>query len=117
MKTKPLKDFSNKKVRTVISSMQTYRDTLTQPERDLFDLDFAKVVRFKKEAELDGMGMRQISLALKRTSIMLFKKFGASEMKERRQLLINIAHEVDIKRIIFQRDNGPKVNKKKELTA
>ncbi|MED4126512.1 hypothetical protein P4641_21505 [Halalkalibacterium halodurans] len=116
MMTKPLKDLNRAELEVILSAMRLQVRSLKEPERDLFTLDFKKVLEKGKNVELDGMGMKHIAYALRRKALMLTTLYGNEAHKAQKKLLYNLAYDITMKRIRFQQEHNP-LNKQKETPA
>lgn len=116
MITKPLKDLNRAELEVILSAMRLQVRTLKGAEKDLFSLDYQKVLKKGREVELDGMGMKHICYALRRKALMLTAVYGNEARKAQKKMLYNLAYKITMKRIRFQQEHNP-LNKHKETTA
>lgn len=104
MKALPLINMSDADIAQVEKAMKNYllNPKLKESDKRLFLLDYQRVVENKQNAELDGLGMRQIAKALKRRSNLLYA-LGTGARHERKRV-VNLAFDIDYSRIMFQMD-------------
>ncbi|PKG23928.1 hypothetical protein [Niallia nealsonii] len=103
----------NTQKQMVITAMEFHRSTLQGMNKKLFDIAFNKVNRMDEVLELDGMEMIYLTQSMNRYAKYLSKLGEIYESK----LYRAAAEGIEIIRIKFQMENGPKVKKEKAASA
>ncbi|UOE96053.1 hypothetical protein [Alkalihalobacillus sp. LMS39] len=117
MKTTALANCSHIEMSLIIEAMTMHSYSLSGFEKKLFDLDLDKVRSRKKKVELDGCGLKQIAIALRRKGITIHRLYGNKRYVEERKKCFNLAIDIDLIRIKFQQENGPKVKAQTAATV
>lgn len=95
------------------TAMRYHRQLLKDSRRQLFDIGYQKVNNSDVKVELDGMEMICIcqSLFIYAKSLTKHKKYAESKNYR------GIAQQLEVIRIQFQQENGPKIRKEKAASA
>ena len=95
------------------TAMQFKRSTLQGMNKKLFDIAFNKVNQMDHVVELDGMEMIYLAQSMNKYAKYLSKRGEIEKSK----LYRAAAEGIEIIRIKFQMENGPKVKKEKAASA
>ncbi|WP_100406645.1 hypothetical protein [Bacillus solitudinis] len=117
MKTQPLKQSNRAELALIIDAMRRYLFLVKRSSQRIILSDYVKIMKAGTEAELDGMGMKHISSALKAKAMDLQMRYGFNSTKQERKMMYNLAFNIEMKRIKFQQSFYLLHIKKEEPTA
>ncbi len=112
MKRNALEELRNDEIATIIDACGRYRNALSKAEKDMFDIGFSKLIRYRQEAELDSMEMIMITRALKAIYI-LYKQHDHELLNyAKAHQIINLAFYIDCHRVLHQKMHLPKLKQR-----
>ncbi|MFA9459090.1 hypothetical protein ACERJO_20405 [Halalkalibacter sp. AB-rgal2] len=111
MKLKALEGFNRAEVQLVIDTLRLSMRGKSEPSKKLVEISLNKVLEHGVNAELDGMEMKLITRSLMNKALLLHAVYGIEAKKTEKKLMYNLAHTVSMRRIDFQRQYGPSIEK------